>query len=185
MLKDLYKEADHKMEKAVEATDHELQSIRTGRASTGLVENLHVSAYGTESPMKQLATITTPDARTIQIQPWDPSVMQAIEKAILAANIGLTPNNDGRLIRINIPPLNEERRKELVKVAKHTAEEGRVAIRNVRRHVNDEIKELEKKHDISEDERDRALDEIQKKTDQHIKDVDALLATKEEEIMEV
>jgi len=185
MLKDLYKQAKDKMDKAIEAIEHEFQALRTGRAATGLVDNIIVSAYGSDSPMKQLATISTPDARTIQIQVWDRGLLGAVEKAILAANIGLMPNNDGRVIRISIPPLTEERRKDLVKVAKHTAEEGRVAVRNIRRHVNDEIKATEKRHEISEDDRQKALNEVQKRTDDHIKRIGELLAAKEEEIMEV
>ena len=185
MLRDLYKEAEKKMKKAIEACEGEMRALRTGRASTGLVEHVEVSAYETLQPLKQLATITTPDARTIQIQPWDRNLLGAIEKAILAANIGLTPNNDGRLIRINIPPLTEERRKELVKVVKQQAEDGRVAVRNVRRHVNDEIKATEKRHEISEDEREKARGEVQKLTDKHIGEIDKLLEVKEKEIMEV
>ncbi|KPL08033.1 ribosome recycling factor [candidate division BRC1 bacterium SM23_51] len=185
MLKDLYKEAQEKMKGAVEATERELKSLRTGRASVGLVENVSVSAYESEAPLKQLATISTPDARTIQIQPWDRNVLAAVEKAILAANLGLTPNNDGRLIRINIPPLTEERRKELGKVARHVAEEGRVAVRNVRRRVNDEIKATEKRHEISEDDRQKALGEVQKHTNNYIAEIDELLAAKEKEIMEL
>jgi len=185
MLKDLYKQAEEKMKKAVEATERELHSLRTGRASTALVENIAVPAYGTESPLKQVATITTPDARTIQIQPWDRNILAAIEKAILAANLGLTPNNDGRVIRLNIPPLTEERRKELVKMARKIAEDGRVAIRNIRRHINDEIKATEKRHEISEDDRQRALNEVQKYTDKYIEQIDKILEAKEKEIMEV
>lgn len=185
MLKDLYKEAGHKMEKAVEATDEELKGLRTGRASAGLVENVLAPAYGTDTPLKQLATISTPDGRTIQIQPWDRNLLGAIEKAILAANLGLTPNSDGRVLRINIPTLTEERRKELVKVAKGVAEDGRVAVRNVRRHVNDEIRATEKRHEISEDDRERALKEVQTHTDKYIAEIDKLLEAKEKEIMEV
>lgn len=185
MLKDLYKEAEKKMKKAVEACEDEMRSLRTGRASTNLVEGIEVPAYETQQQMKALATITTPDARTIVIQPWDRNLLGAITKAILAANIGLTPNNDGRVIRINIPPLTEERRKDLVKVVKQQAEDGRVAIRNIRRHVNDEIKATEKRHEISEDDREKALGEIQKHTDKFIAEIDELLAAKENEIMEV
>ncbi|NWG76609.1 MAG: ribosome recycling factor [Rubrivivax sp.] len=184
-LKDFYKSSDEKMQKAVEAMEHELAMLRTGRASTSLVDHVVVPAYGSDQPLKQLATISTPDARTIVIQPWDRSLLPVIDKAILAANLGLTPNNDGRVLRIMIPMLTEERRRELVKVAHKTAEDGRVAIRNVRRHVNEEIKAAEKKHEISEDDRDKALEEIQKHTDKFIKKVDELLAAKEKEIMEV
>jgi len=185
MLKQFYKEAEEKMQRAVDAADHDLKSLRTGRASTGLVENVHVPAYGSDQPLKQVATISTPDARTIQIQPWDRSVLPAIDKAILAANLGLTPGNDGRVIRITIPVLTEERRKDLVKVAHKVAEDGRVAVRNVRRHVNEEIKAAEKKHAITEDDRDKGLDETQKITDRYIDKIDHLLAAKGKEIMEV
>lgn len=185
MLKDLYKKAQQKMKSGVETTERELKSLRTGRASVGLVENVAVPAYESETPLKQLATISTPDARTIQIQPWDRNLLGAVEKAILAANLGLTPNNDGRLIRINIPPLTEERRKELARVARQMAEEGRVAVRGVRRHVNDEIKATEKRHEISEDDRQKALGEVQKHTDNYIGEIDELLAAKEKEIMEM
>lgn len=185
MVGEIHKRAEEKMKKAVEATERELKGIRTGRASPALVETVVVPAYGADTPLRQLATISTPDARTIQIQPWDRNLLGAVEKAILAANLGLTPNNDGRVIRINIPPLTEERRKELVKLARHMAEEGRVAIRNIRRHANEEIKDAEKRHEISEDERERALDETQKLTDKYIAKVDELLAAKEKEIMEV
>jgi len=185
MLKEIHRQTIEKMKRAVEALEHELQTLRTGRASTSLVENVVVSAYGADTPLKGLATITTPDARTIQIQPWDRNLMGAIEKAILAANLGLTPNNDGRVIRLNIPVPTEERRKELVKVAHKMAEDGRVAIRNVRRHSNEEIKATEKRHEISEDDREKAVKDIQKLTDDYIAEIDKHLAAKEKEIMEV
>jgi ribosome recycling factor len=185
MLKEIHKQAQEKRKKAVEAIERELKSLRTGRASNALVENLLVSAYGADTPLKGLATITTPDPRTIQIQPWDRNLLGAIEKAILAANLGLTPNNDGRVIRLNIPIPTEERRKELVKVAHKMAEEGRIAIRNVRRHANEEIKATEKRHEISEDDREKAVQAEQKATDESIAEIDKLLAAKEKEIMEV
>jgi len=184
-LKELHRQMHERMKKAIEAFEKELKTLRTGRASTALVENVVVSAYGAETPLKGLATLSTPDARTIQIQPWDRNLLGAIEKAILAANLGLTPNNDGRLIRINIPVLTEERRKELVRVAHKMAEDGRVAIRNVRRHANEEIRALEKRHEISEDDRDAATAEVQKYTDETIAEIDKRLAAKEKEIMEV
>jgi len=185
MLKEILKETQEKMKKAVEATDRELKSLRTGRASTSLVESVVVEAYGTNTPLKGLATISTPDPRTIQIQPWDRNLLGAIEKAILAANLGLTPNNDGRVIRLNIPALTEERRKELVKVAHKMAEEGRVAVRNVRRSANEEIKATEKRHEISEDEREKTIQDVQKLTDERIAEIDKHLAAKEKEILEV
>ena len=184
-LKELHRQMQERMKKAVEALEKELKTLRTGRASTGLVESVTVRAYESDTPLKALATLSTPDARTIQIQPWDRNLLGAIEKAILAANLGLTPNNDGRLIRINIPVLTEERRKELVRVAHKMAEDSRVAVRNVRRHANEEIRALEKKHDISEDDRDAATAEVQKYTDETIAEIDKHLAAKEKEIMEV
>ncbi|MBN1478201.1 ribosome recycling factor [Candidatus Sumerlaeota bacterium] len=185
MLKDTLAQCAEKMTKSIHALEEHLASIRTGRASTRLFEDLDVEAYGVTQPLKQMATIASPDAKTVTIQPWDKSQLGAIEKAILAANLGFTPNNDGKLIRIVVPPLTEERRREYVKQAHQVAEEGRVAIRNVRRHVNDEIKKLEKDHDISEDERDKALKRVQEMTDEQIKMADELLAAKEKEIMEV
>ena len=185
MLKDIIKQSQEKMKKAVEAVERELKTLRTGRASTSLVETLMVPAYGTEQPLKATATISTPDARTIQIQPWDRNLLGAIEKAILAANLGLTPNNDGRVIRLNIPVPTEERRKELVKVAHKMGEDGRVAVRNIRRHTNEEIKATEKRHEISEDDREKAIQTVQKQTDEWIAEIDKHLAAKEKEIMEV
>jgi ribosome recycling factor len=165
--------------------DHDLKALRTGRASTSMVEGVKAMAYGTETPISQLATISTPDASTIAIQPWDAGVIHAIEKGILQANIGLNPNNDGKVIRLNVPPLTQDSRKDLVKRAHAIAEEGRIAIRNVRRHVNDEIKANEKKLGLSEDDKKRQLEEVQKKTDLHIKKIEALLQSKEKEVMTV
>jgi ribosome recycling factor len=184
-LNDIHKQAQEKMKKAVEAVDHEFSTLRTGRASVALVDNLHIDAYGASLPLKQAAQINTPDARSLLITPYDKSQMHAIEKAILAANIGLTPNNDGKVIRLTVPPLTEERRKELVKVAKKMAEDGRVAVRNIRRHANDEIKKTEKTHEITEDDRDRATHKMQELTDKYIKEIDDLLARKEKEVLEV
>ena len=185
MIEDLYRQAREKMKKALEFLEGEFSKLRTGKASVTLVDPVKVSAYGTEMPLKQVASVTLPDAKTIAIQPWDKSLIPAIEKAILAANIGLTPINDGKIIRINIPPLTEERRKDLVRVAHKIAEEARVSIRNVRRHINDEIKKLEKDHTISEDEKFKAIDKVQEITDEYIKKVDELLQEKEKEIKEI
>jgi len=181
----IYQETEDKMLKALKTLDQEFNTLRTGRASLAILDGIMVNAYDTPTPIKQVATMSTPDARLIMIQPWDKSLIGAIEKAILAANIGLTPINDGRVIRMNIPQLTEERRKELVKVAKHMAEEARVAVRNVRRHINDSIKEHEKKHEFSEDDRERMLKKVQEITDKYIKKVDETLKIKEDEIMEV
>ena len=179
------KETTSKMDKAVSVVEEELASLRTGRASTQLLDGITVSAYGSESPINQLGTVTTPDGMTIMIQPWDKGVVGAIEKAILQANIGLTPNNDGKVIRLNIPPLTEESRKDVVKRAHGIAEEGRVSVGNIRRHMNDDIKRREKDHDLSEDDAKKLLDQIQKLTDAHIKEIDEHLKAKETEIMTV
>lgn len=184
-LDDVLLEADDKMSKSVAFLQQELAGLRTGKASPALVENIQVEYYGTPTRLRQLAGITTPEPRLIVINPYDPTSLQAIEKAILAANIGITPVNDGRLIRIPIPELSEERRKDLVKVAHRMAEEARVAIRNIRRDANEQIKSLQKNGKISEDERDEALKEIQKYTDDYIAKVDALVAAKEKDIMAV
>jgi ribosome recycling factor len=173
------------MDKSAHALEENLVTIRTGRASTRMFEDLEVEAYGVMQPLKQMASIASPDAKSVTIQPWDKGQLGAIEKAILAANLGYTPNNDGTLIRIIVPPLTEERRKEIVKQAHHMAEEGRVAVRNQRRHFNDEIKKREKSHEIGEDLRDKLLKQIQEETDKHIRRIDDLLAAKEKEIMEV
>ena len=184
-LNQVFKETQEKMKKAVEAVEHEFSSLRTGRASVALVDNIHVDAYGTSMSLKQVSAISTPDARTIMITPFDRNLIGAIEKAIMASNIGLTPNNDGRSIRLTIPQLTEERRKELVKVARKMAEEGRVAVRNIRRHANEEIKKTEKLHEITEDDRKRAVEKVQELTDKYIEEIDKLLERKEKEIMEV
>lgn len=184
-LNRIYKETQEKMQKAIEAVDHEFNTLRTGRASVALVDAVQVESYGTKMPLKQLSTITTPDSRTIAIQPFDKSQAHAIEKALIAANLGMNPTNDGKIIRMMIPPLTEERRKDLVKVAKKMAEDGRVSVRNIRRHSNEEIKKTEKSHAITEDDMDKATHKIQELTDKFIKEVDDLLARKEKEIMEV
>lgn len=184
-LEEIFRTAQDKMHKAVEAVDHEFHSLRTGRASTALVDTVHVEAYGSKVPLKQLATISTPDARTIVVQPFDKSTAGAIEKALTAANLGMMPTNDGKVIRLAVPPLTEERRKDLVKLAKKMAEDGRVAVRNIRRHANDDIKKTEKSHEITEDDRDRANKKVQELTDKYIKEVDDLLAKKEKEVLSV
>ena len=184
-LDDVLLEADDKMVKSVEFLQHELQGLRTGKASPSLVENISVEYYGAPTRLRQIAGIATPEPRLIVINAYDPTALQAIEKAILAANIGITPLNDGRVIRIPIPELTEERRKDLVKVAHRLSEEARVAIRNVRRDSNEEIKNLQKNGKATEDERDQGLKEIQKYTDDYIKKVDDLLAAKEKDVMAV
>ncbi|MBC5810707.1 MAG: ribosome recycling factor [Candidatus Eremiobacteraeota bacterium] len=184
-LDEVYKQTEDKMGKALEATRSEFSGVRTGRASTALVDRLHVEAYGASVPLKQVASVSTPDARTLQISAFDRSTVGAIRKAIETSDLGLNPNVDGSNIRLSIPPLTEERRKDLVKIVHKKAEEGKIAIRNVRHKGIDEIKSLHKDHKITEDEQKRAGDQVQKMTDKYIKDVDALTQSKEKEIMEV
>lgn len=185
MLKDIYADEKERMNKALENLEGEFKRLRTGRASTALVDGIRVEYYGTPTPLSQLATLTVPEPRTIVIQPWDASVIGEIEKAILKSELGLTPMNDGKMIRINIPVLTAERRKELVKLVKKMAEEAKVAIRNIRRDVNEMIKDLKKEKEISEDEQNKALEEVQKVTDEFIKKVDAVYSLKEKEILEI
>lgn len=184
-LDDVLLESDDRMQKSVEFLQKELAGLRTGKASPALVEHVTVDYYGAPTRLREIANISAPEARLLVINPYDPTSLGAIEKAILAANIGVTPVSDGRIIRIPIPELSEERRKELTKVARRLAEEARVAIRNVRRDANEAIKALEKGGKITEDERDAGLKEIQNYTDTHIKKVDDLLAAKEKELMAV
>jgi ribosome recycling factor len=182
---DVLLEAEDKMSKCVGFLHQELGGLRTGKASPSLVENVSVPYYGTQTRLRELASIATPETRLIVINSYDPTALPAIEKAILAANLGLTPMNDGRVIRIPIPELSGERRAELTKVAKRMSEESRVAIRSVRREANEEIKNLQKAGKATEDERDEGLKEIQKQTDEYIKKVDEHLATKEHELVTV
>lgn len=184
-LNEIYKSIEEKMGKAIESVEHEFTGLRTGRASVALIDGIQIEAYGSKMPLKQMATISTPDARTLMVQPFDKNMMATVEKAILAANLGMTPNNDGKVIRLNIPPLTEDRRKDLVKMARKMAEDGRISVRNIRRNANDEIKKTEKEHDIAEDEREKALKHVQEITDKHIKEIDAALARKEKDVMEI
>ncbi len=181
----LLKESDVKMKKAEEITLQELSRIRGGRAQTGIVEGIKVDYYGTPTPLKQLAGITTPDPRTIAIQPWDPSAISEIEKAILKAELGMTPQNDGKLVRLNIPALTKERREEMAKLARKVAEEGRVSIRAIRRDENETVKKVEKEGAITEDESRKAQEQIQKLTDRFIEEIDKHLRQKESEIQQV
>ena len=182
---DVLLDADDKMTKSLAFLHEQFSGIRTGKASPALVENVKVEYYGTLTRMKEIASISTPEPRLIVINAFDPTALPEIEKAILGANLGVTPMNDGRLIRVPIPELNEERRTELTKVAKRLAEEARVAIRNVRRDANDHIKALQKGAKITEDDRDDGLKEIQKETDDHIGKIDVELEEKQKDIMEV
>lgn len=175
---------DH-MKKAIDAVRRDFNTIRTGRANSSLLDKITVEYYGSETPLKQLANISTPDATTIQIQPYDRSSMNAIEKAISLSDIGLTPNNDGQSIRLNIPPLTSDRRKELVKLAAKYAEAGKVSIRNIRRDAVDTVKKQEKEKEISEDQARDTQDKIQKLTDKYIAEVDKVLAEKEKDITTV
>lgn len=178
-------ETEERMEKAVGALDRDFSKLRTGRASTALVDGIKADYYGTPTPISQMASVAVPDSRTLTIQPWDKGGMAAIEKAILKSDLGLTPINDGKIIRITIPPLTGERRKELVKVARKYAEEAKVAVRNVRRDANDNLKKSEKDKEITEDGLKRATDEVQKLTDKFVGEIDNRCAAKEKEIMEI
>ena len=185
MIDDLITDAGRRMDKSVETTQHEFNSIRTGRASAALLDHVSVDYYGTATPLNQLSTINVPEPRMLTVQPFDPSSLKAIEKAIMESDLGLQPSNDGKLIRLPIPQLTEERRKELVKVTRHYAEEGRVAVRNVRRDVMRHLEELVKNGEVGDDEERRAESAVQKLTDDHVHKIDELLKRKEAEIMEV
>lgn len=185
MIKETIKEAEGRMKGAIQSLDEDLGTIRTGRASPALVERLHVEYYGAPTPLLQLATISVPEPRQIMIRPFDPSTLKAIEKAILASDLGLTPNNDGKAIRLNLPPLTEERRKELVKTVHVRLEEARISIRNVRRDINKELREYEHEKLISEDDLKTGEEELQKLTDHIVQLVDQVGDKKQKEIMEV
>ena len=185
MIDDVLADAERRMDKSVESVRHEFTSIRTGRASTALLDRVQVSAYGTKMPLNQVATISVPEPRLLSIAPFDKSTMRDIERAIMESDLGLTPSNDGQIIRLPIPQLTEERRKDLVRQVRHMAEEGRVAARNVRRDCIHHLKELEKNGDTGADDVHRAEDRLQKLTDEHIASIDASLKAKEAEIMEV
>ena len=184
MINELFVDIKERMNKAVDHYRHEVSTIRTGRASTSILDALKVDYYGTQSPLSNIAHVTVPEGQLIVIQPFDPSSLESIEKAIIGSDIGITPNNDGNVIRLNIPSLTEERRKELVKVVNKIIEEGRVAIRNIRRDANDSLKKSEKDHDISEDNLKRATDNIQEMTDENIKILNEIQESKEKEILE-
>ena len=184
MIQETYQEARDRMTKSIAALKSELKRIRTGRASSSLLDGIKVNYYGTPTPISQMATVAIPESRMITIQPWDATAIKEIEKAILKSDLGLTPSNDGKLVRIAIPPLTEQRRKELVKVVHKTSEEYKVAVRNIRRDSNELIKGFKKDGDISEDDAFKAQDEIQKITDEHIKQIDDIYKAKEKEILE-
>ena len=178
-------EMSEKMEKSVEAFKNELSKVRTGRASLAILDGIAVDAYGSSMPLNQVATLTIPESRVIAIQPWDPQMIPAIEKAILKSDVGLTPVNDGKVVRLNIPQLTEERRKDLVKQVKKIAEDFRVAIRNSRRDAIDALKKQKKDKEISEDDMFKLQDEAQSETDSYVKQIDEITAAKEKEVMEV
>lgn len=183
-VKEILHGTEDKMKKTIDSVSREFSEVRTGRAHPGLVEGMHIDYYGTSTLLKQLASISVPDAHLIVIQPWDPSVIAEAEKAILKSNLGVTPSNDGKIIRLAIPPLSRERREELAKMVKKMAEEGRVSLRTIRHSAKEAIEKLEKDKIISEDEKFRGFDELQKLVDRYIVKVDEILKGKEKEIIE-
>ncbi|MEW5783858.1 MAG: ribosome recycling factor [Bacillota bacterium] len=185
MFEEVYIEAEERMDKVIAAFQRDLAALRAGRAAPALLDRIEVNYYDTMTPLKQIAGVTAPEPRLLVIQPWDKSSFQDIEKAILKSDLGLTPTNDGTVIRLSIPQLTEERRRELVKYVRKKAEESKVGIRNIRREANEEIKQLEKNGDLSEDDRRRCQDEVQELTDGKIKEIDIALEAKEKEMMEV
>ncbi len=185
MIKDILHEAETKMKKSVESVRSELTKIRSGKATTALLDAVKIDYYGTLTPLHQVANVSIPDSHTISIQPWEKNMLSVIEKAILVANLGFNPTNDGNVVRVSIPPLNEERRKDLVKLTKKFGEEGKISIRNIRRDEIDHIKKSEKAEHFSEDERKKGEHQLQQLTDKYIAEIDKLLLVKEKEIMEV
>lgn len=185
MIKETLTEAEEKMKGALSALEHNLATIRTGRASPALIERLMVDYYGTPTPLQQLATISAPEPRLLTVKPFDATALKNIERAILASDLALTPNNDGKMIRLNIPALTEERRKELIKVVHHRLEEAKVAVRNIRRTSHEDLREFEKEKEISEDDVKRGENELQKLTDKYVGKIDEMGARKEAEIKEV
>jgi ribosome recycling factor len=185
MVEEIFEDLKDRMAKAIESLKREYSRLRTGRASISLLDGIRVSYYDTPTPLNQMASLAVPEPRLIVIQPWDKTAIEDIEKAILKSELGLTPINDGKVIRISIPPLTEERRKELVKVARKMSEENKVAIRNIRRDANEMLKDLKKEKEITEDDLYRSQEEVQKTTDQFISQVDELCAAKEKEILEI
>lgn len=185
MIKETLKDAEARMHGAIQSLELDLSGIRTGRASSALVDRIQVEYYGAPTPLLQLATISVPEPRSLMIKPFDPKTMKEIERAILASDLGITPNNDGKAIRLNLPPLTEDRRKELVKVVKNRVEEARVSVRNVRRDVMKDLKEIENEKMASEDERKTGEADLQKLTDKYVEDIDKIGEKKQEEIMEV
>ncbi len=184
-IEDFLTDCDARMHKSIDATRTEFNSVRTGRASAALLDRISIDYYGTQTPLKNMATISTPEPRLLTVQPFDPTQIKAIEKAVQESDLGLTPSNDGKLIRLPIPQLTEERRKELVKVVRRYGEEGKIAIRNVRRDVMKHLEELVRDGEVGDDEERRGEQQVQKLTDEHVKAIDDLIKHKESEIMEV
>jgi ribosome recycling factor len=184
-IEEFLTDAQRRMDSSIEHTRHEFNSVRTGRASPALLDRIAIDYYGTQTPLKNMATISAPEPRMLTVLPYDPTQIRAVEKAIQESDLGLTPSNDGKMIRLPIPQLTEERRKELVKLVRRYAEEGRVAVRNVRRDVMRHLEELVRNGDVGDDEERRAETQVQKLTDDHVKRIDELLKHKEAEIMEV
>ncbi len=185
MYIDVHKEMEKSMKKTIEVLKDDLNTVRAGRANPAMLDKIMVEYYGTMTPIRQVASVTAPEPRLVNVQPYDATALQAIEKAIISSDLGLNPSNDGKIIRINIPQLTEERRKDLVKLVKKIAEEGKVAIRNERRNANDDLKKLEKKKELTEDDLKEGLDKVQEITDKYIDEIDELVKKKEAEIMEV
>jgi len=185
MYNDVVKDLKKQMKKTLEHYREELRSVRTGRASVTMFDNVKVNYYGTPTPVSQVATLQAPDARLVTIQPWDPNMIAEIEKAIQSSNMGFNPSNDGHIIRVPVPQLTEERRKEIMKMVKKMSEDAKIAIRNERRNGNEEIKKLEKEKDISEDDAKKAMQQIQDLTDEYIKKIDELTSKKEDEVMQI
>lgn len=185
VIKETVKDAENRMKGAIQSLEEDLAGIRTGRANPGLVEKLPVEYYGAPTPLMQLASISVPDPRTLLVKPFDPTTLKAIERGIVVSNLGLTPNNDGKTIRLNLPPLTEERRRDLVKVVSHRLEEAKVATRNIRRDIIKELREFEKEKLISEDDLKKAEEELQKLTDHMVSEIETIGQKKEKEIMEV
>ncbi|VAX37116.1 Ribosome recycling factor [hydrothermal vent metagenome] len=183
-IKEIIKETEGTMKKSIESAKREFAEVRTGRAHPGLIEGLHVDYFGTPTMFKEVASVSIPDPKTIVIQPWDASVIPEIEKAIMNSNLGITPSNDGKLVRLNIPTLSQERREELKKVVKDMAEKSRVSLRTIRREANDKVKKMEASKTIAEDDGFRAHEEVQKLTDKYIKEIDKLLTEKSEALMQ-
>jgi ribosome recycling factor len=185
MIDDLTLDAENKMGHSINHLHHELGKLRTGQASVALVDDLKVDYYGVPTLLSQVATLGTPDNQTLTIQPWEASILKDIEKTIQSSDIGLTPNNDGKMIRLTIPPLTNERRQQLVKLVKKYSEDSKVAIRNIRRDVNDKLKKFEKNHEISEDENRKATDDVQKMTDKFVAEIDKISELKEKDMLDV